>query len=192
MNIVKKAKTIHIASSAALFLLGVALLVLPFISPVVMSAVIAGVCIFAGIAKIFGYFSNDLYKLAFQFDMALGVLAIILSAFVLIKIKSASISTIASFVGFYVIVDSLFKIQTAFDAKRFGMSKWVSILVAAVVVGLAGIVTVTDPFSMKFSKIVFMGISFIADGALNIWVTAYTVRIKAKKKNVIEKYEPYL
>lgn len=192
MNIVKKAKTIHIASSAALFLLGVALLVLPFISPVVMSAVIAGVCIFAGIAKIFGYFSNDLYKLAFQFDMALGVLAIILSAFVLIKINSASISTIASFVGFYVIVDSLFKIQTAFDAKRFGMSKWVSILVAAVVVGLAGIVTVTDPFSMKFSKIVFMGISFIADGALNIWVTAYTVRIKAKKKNVIEKYEPYL
>lgn len=192
MNIVKKAKTIHIASSAALFLLGVALLVLPFIPPVVMSAVISGVCIFAGIAKIFGYFSNDLYKLAFQFDMALGVLAIILSAFVLIKINSASISTIASFVGFYVIVDSLFKIQTAFDAKRFGMSKWVSILVAAIVVGLAGIITVTDPFSMKFSKIVFMGISFIADGALNIWVTAYTVRIKAKKKNVIEKYEPYL
>ena len=37
-----------------------------------------------------------------------------------------------------------------------------------------------------------MPADFILVGALNIMVTAYTVRVKAKKKNVLAQYEQFM
>lgn len=39
--------------------------------------VIGAVSLFYGVSKILGYFSHDLYNLAFQFDLALGVFTLI-------------------------------------------------------------------------------------------------------------------
>ncbi|MGM9684376.1 MAG: DUF308 domain-containing protein [Eubacteriales bacterium] len=182
MNVVKKAKAIYIASSATIFLLGIALLIFPHMSERMLVAFIAGVFIFVAAAKLFGFFSNDMYKLAFQFDLALGIFAAIIAVLVIVR-YSDSFGTVANFVGAYTIVDSLFKAQTAFDAKRFGMSKWLSIFIASVVVGIVGILNVFNPFEFEYSGVILTGICFLASGAENIWVTAYTVKVKTAKKN---------
>ena len=89
--------------------------------------------------------------------------------------------------------ESLFRIQTALDARKFGMKKWVLILITALLVGIVGVLILVNPFEWlgSVSLIVLMGIALIVDGAENIWITAYTVRVKAKKKNVEDRYESY-
>ena len=192
MNVVKQAKAIYFVTSAIMLALGV---VLWIVKPSMLLLRILMGCAFllVGGSKIFGFFSNDLYKLAFQFDLALGILSVLLGAVLLIR-GGMELSDAASIVGIYVTAESLFKIQTALDARKFGMKKWFLILITAVLVGVAGVLILVNPFEWlgATSLIVLMCIALIADGAQNIFTTAYTVRVKAKKKNVEEKYESYL
>ena len=189
MNVVVAAKTTYLFASALLLILGAAILI--FKPTELMLRIMIGVCfLLIGGNKIFGYFSNDLYKLAFQFDLALGVLTLIVGLVLLIR-GNITMQTMASIIGIYVVADGLFKMQTAIDAKRFGMKKWVTIFVAAIVVGVVGALTLFDPF-VEFASVgtlTLMGVSLILCGALNIWTTAYTVRVKAKKKHAEDKYD---
>ena len=89
-------------------------------------------------------------------------------------------------------MDALLKLQTAIDAKRFGMSKWLMLLIAAVVVGGAGVLTLMNVIRYPEVQARLMPADFILVGALNIMVTAYTVRVKAKKKNVLAQYEQFM
>jgi len=192
MNVVKAAKMTYLLTSALLLILGV--IVLIFQPSEFLWRILMGSCfLLVGATKLFGFFSNDLYKLAFQFDLALGCLTLIVGCVLLIR-QGILLQTTASIAGLFVVVDSLFKIQTAFDAKKFGMKKWFTILVAAIVVGVVGTMTLFDPFGMlnPSSLMILIAVAFILNGALNIWTTAYTVRVKAKKKNLEEKYEDYL
>ena len=192
MNVVKAAKMTHLITSALLLILGV--IVLIFHPSEFLLRILMGSCfLLIGGTKLLGFFSNDLYKLAFQFDLALGFLTLIVGCVLLIR-QGILLQTTASIAGLFVVVDSLFKIQTAFDAKKFGMKKWVTILVAAIVVGTVGTMTLFDPFGMfnPSSLMILIAVAFMLNGALNIWTTAYTVRVKAKKKNLEEKYEDYL
>lgn len=144
-----------------------------------------------GASKLFGYFSNDLYKLAFQFDLALGVLSLIVGVVFMLR-RTSDYSDFAMVIGIYAIVDALLKLQTAIDAKRFGMSKWLMLLIAAVVVGGAGVLTLMNVIRYPEVQARLMPADFILVGALNIMVTAYTVRVKAKKKNVLAQYEQFM
>ena len=189
MNVVVAAKTTYLFASALLLILGATMLILK--PTELMLRIMIGVCfLLIGGNKIFGYFSNDLYKLAFQFDLALGVLTLIVGLVLLIR-GNITMQTMASIIGIYVVADGLFKMQTAIDAKRFGMKKWVTIFVAAIVVGLTGALALFDPFVgfASVGTLTLMGVSLILCGALNIWTTAYTVRVKAKKKHAEDKYD---
>ena len=64
-------------------------------------------------------------------------------------------------------------------------------LVAAICVDVVGVLTLFDPFRglNPSSLMILIATAFILNGALNIWTTAYTVRVKAKKKHLEEKYE---
>lgn len=192
MNVVKAAKTTYLVTSSLLLIFGVAILI--FRPSDSLLRILTGACfLLIGVTKLLGFFSNDLYKLAFQFDLALGFLTLIVGCVLLIR-SGILLQTTASIAGIYVVVDGLFKIQTAFDAKKFGMNKWFTILVAAILVDVVGVLTLFDPFGVlnPSSLMVLISVAFILNGALNIWTTAYTVRVKAKKKHLEEKYENYL
>ncbi len=192
MNVVKQAKAIYIIASAVFLVLGVALLVgKP--TPLVLRILLGCAFLLVGASKIFGFFSNDLYKLAFQFDLAMGALSGLVGVVLLVR-GSLQPQTVCGIAGLYVMAESMFKIQTALDAKKFGMRKWVSIFVAAIVVGLVGVLILLNPFERmnERSMLILMGIAFVLNASQNIWITAYTVRVKAKKKHVEEKYEDYL
>ena len=191
MNVVKKAKITHIIASSSLLVLGIVLLCLFPIPLTALRFSVGGVFLLVGASKLFGYFSNDLYKLAFQFDLALGVLSLIVGVVFMLR-RTSDYSDFAMVIGIYAIVDALLKLQTAFDAKRFGMSKWLMLLIAAVVVGGAGVLTLMNVIRYPEVQARLMPADFILVGALNIMVTAYTVRVKAKKKNVLAQYEQFM
>lgn len=188
MNIVKRAKLTHIVISAILFGVGLCLAVWPSASARLICWLVGGICVLVGVAKLIGYFSNDIYRLAFQFDLALGIFTIVLGV-VLLTRPDGVIAFVPALTGVYIIVDSVFKLQTAFDARRFGLRKWWAIFIGAILSGLFGLLLVLDPFEGARLLVVFLGVSLMLDGLLNICITAYTVKVVERKKGIEVDYE---
>lgn len=70
------AKTGYIVISLAFCVLGTAVLLFPDLSIALLGTLLGIVLIVFGCVKLVGYFSKDLFRLAFQYDLAFGVLLI--------------------------------------------------------------------------------------------------------------------
>ena len=119
--------------------------------------------------------------MAFQFDFAFGVIAILLGLIVILHPGNV-MALVPVIMGIYFMIDGIMKIQTAVDAKRFGVNGWWLILVSAIVTGAVGILLLINPFESAVALTVLLGITLLADGLSNIWIAAYTV--KAIKKEI--------
>lgn len=182
-NIVKEVKIIHVIVSALLFFSGVFLIVWPDIGGVAARWLVGANFIVTGVVRVLGYFSNDLYRLAFQYDLALGGFAVILG--ILIFIYPDKVTELLPYVlGTYIILDGLFKLQTAFDAKQFGMKKWVGLLSSAIAVSVCGIAVLVG--ATAWDRVILSGLALAVDAAENIWNTMGTVRVRAKDKERFE------
>lgn len=139
-----------------------------------------------GAIKIVGYFSKDLFRLAFQYDLEFGVILIVLGVIVLAKpLDVLNFVFIAT--GIATLADSLFRIRIAMDAKRFGIESWWMILAIAVATGAIGIILIVRPWESAGVLTVLLGISLLAEGLLNLCVAISTVKIvKNQYPDVIE------
>ena len=79
-------------------------------------------------------------------------------------------------IGIFMLVDSTLKIQTAIDAKRFGVDKWWLILVMSLVVAVIGILLLIKPFTATDIVMIIIGLNFCLDGILNLIVVQSTVK----------------
>ena len=129
-----------------------------------------------GAVKLMGYFSRDLFRLAFQYDLAFGILLMVLGA-VTLGHPSDAMSFLCVMFGIPVLADGLFKLQIAADARRFGIRSWWLVLTLAVLTGIAGIVLVFRPDAGVRVLTALMGLSLLTDGALNLSVALCTVKI---------------
>lgn len=186
-DIVKQAKIINIIIYSFMAVTGLFLLLFSGLTAVQEVIIISVLCILVGSAKILGYFSNDLYRLAFQFDFATGLFLIIIGIIFLVTGLQDPQSNEKMF-GIYVFIDGLLKLQIAFDAKKFGINKWFVILLTAILLVGIGIMTLLAPYTKQLSQFILTIVAMILDGLVNIWITAYTVRIRAKKKNLEERF----
>ncbi len=183
-GVVKSAKIINVISAALMSLAGLLLLVIPNLETMVAQRIVLGTLFgLTGAAKIFGYFSNDLYRLAFQFDLAIGIFCILLTLLTELMPEYA-FGTLPIIFAVYVSLDGLLKIQTSIDARRFGMKSWIVMLITAVVLFGAGGFALGAVLAQRLRPNAIVGIALMADGLENIWITASTVRIRARKKNL--------
>ena len=125
----RAAKGLYIALSAALCLMGLLLIIVPGFSVQLVGILCGAMLVAFGIVRLAGYFSKDLYRLAFQYDLTSGILLILLGIIMLCN-PSSLMTVVCVVLGFFILTDGLFKIQIALDAKRFGLSKWFLILCA--------------------------------------------------------------
>ena len=116
------------------------------------SRILAEIILIAyGIIKIIGYFSKDLYCLAFQYDFAGGLFLIIL--------------------GILILIDSLLSIQTALDSKRFGLSSWKYILILSILAGTLGVSIILK------NTITLAGCALLAEGCIKHYIVMTTTRM---------------
>ncbi len=189
MAIVRNAKISNIFVASLLLLLGTLTLIFPDLSTGrAFCYVLGGISLFMGAVKMFAYYSNDVYRLAFQFDFAVGLFAAVIGL-LLMMIPNAIGPKFVTVYCVYVIFDGLLKLQTSMDARRFGM-KWRMMMTSAAAITVIGICSLLDFFRLSsfFSINNITGLLLIADAAENIWITAYTVRVRAHKKNFAEKF----
>ncbi|MGI6264994.1 MAG: DUF308 domain-containing protein [Acutalibacteraceae bacterium] len=170
------AKAGYIVLSAALCAAGIAMMILPETSLVVMGRVLGILMMVFGAVKLVGYFSKDLYRLAFQYDLELGILLLVLGMILLIR-PIGAISFFCVALGIGILVDALFKIRIAFDAKRFGIPAWWSILLLAIAAGIIGLLLILRPWESTAALAVLLGISLLAEGILNFCVAISAVKI---------------
>ena len=186
-DIVKQAKISNLIIYSFMVAVGLAMLIFREIPTNVETIILSVLCILVGGAKILGYFSNDLYRLAFQFDLAIGLFLAIIGVLTLIVGSKDPLGTGRLF-GIYIFIDGLLKLQTAIDAKKFGIARWLVILLTAILMVGVGIVGLLASYLEQISQLIVLDVSLMLDGLVNIWITAYTVRIRAKKKNLEERF----
>ena len=144
----------------------------------------------SGALRIAGYFSKDLYRLAFQFDLPLGVLLLLLGTVLLFQPENL-LHFLCIAVGIYVTADGMFRLQTAVEAKRFGIPRWWAIFAAAVVTGLFGIVLLVNPTSSVRILIQLLGIVVLAESVMNLVTLILTVKIVRNQKPDVIDVEAY-
>ena len=182
---IQVAKYGYVILSALFCLLGIWVIANPAFSAKLLCRLGGILLILFGIIKIIGYFSKDLYQLAFQYDLALGILLIALGAILLFRTE-ATVNLVCVLVGIYILADGLLKIQIALDAKKFGILSWWLIMVAAILTGVAGFLLVFRPYSSARAIMVLTGVTLLAEGVLNIITAITSVKIFKRQGTVIE------
>lgn len=180
------AKTGYIVMSLVFCVTGVLFILRPELSAVAISRALGIAMIVFGVIKLVGYFSRDLFRLAFQYDLGFGLLLIALGALVLAR-PNRVLDFIFIALGIAILADGLFKVQIAMDARQFGISAWWLTLVLAVVTGVVGLALVFRPWDSARLLTVLLGAALLAEGILNLCVAVSTVKIvHHQRPDVIE------
>lgn len=170
------AKIGYIIMSAVFCVVGILFITCPKFSALIMGKTLGIAMMVFGCIKLVGYFSKDLFRLAFQYDLGFGILLCILGLFVTLKTENI-LNFICIAIGIAILTDALFKVQIAIDSKQFGINAWWVIMSLAIVTVVVGLILVLAPFeSVKFLT-VLLGIALLAEGILNLCVTLSTVKI---------------
>ena len=186
VKFMRAAKTSYIVLSALYCVFGVLLIAVPDFSMKLLGILVGCMMIGFGAVKLMGYFSRDLYRLAFQFDLAYGILLIVLGLIVLVR-PVQLVSFFCLVLGICILADGLFKIQIAVDARRFGIPQWWLVLALAVLTGVIGLLLVLRPTEGARALVMLMGVSLLLDGALNLSVALCAVKVvRHQQPDVIE------
>ena len=170
------AKIGYIVLSALICVLGVLMMVMPEQS---LSSLVKifGISMMAfGVIKLVGYFSKDLYRLAFQYDLQFGILVLVLGLIVTVKPNNA-LNFLCIALGISILADGLFKMQIALDSKKFGISTWWLIMLLAVGAGMVGLIMVFRPTESLRVMTILLGLSLLTEGLLNLIVALLTFKI---------------
>ena len=185
-TVVKTAKIASVAVSVLWLISGFLLALWSEEMAVTLRYLFGFECIIIGAVKIFGYFSNDLYRIAYQFDFATGCL-VSLFGILLFAVPDAVMPHLSTVVAIYVIIDGIFRVQTAVDAKLFGMAHWYVLLVGALTLVCGSVLIYL--LVLENHRIAWMGVMLMADALLSLMVTMYTVRVRVRKQNVKREYD---
>jgi uncharacterized membrane protein HdeD (DUF308 family) len=170
------AKIGYIVMSVVLCLFGVLMITCPGFS-IEAIGMTGGVClILFGLVKLVGYFSKDLFRLAFQYDLAFGILLISLGIILLLH-PADLLNFLCLALGISVLADGLFKVQIAVDSRQFGIQSWWLILTLAILAGVLGLVLVFRPSESAAVLVTLFGVALLAEGVLNLCTVLLAVKI---------------
>lgn len=172
----KIAKAGYLAISAALLFLGVLLIAWPGFSVAAVGRCCGVGMLVFGVIKLVGYFSKDLFRLAFENDLASGILMLALGGSLLLHAE-ASMTFFCTVFGILILTDGLFKVQIAVEAKPFGIRLWWLILLTAVLTALFGALLILRPSESLRLMTVVLGAALIWDGVLNVSTMLTAVKI---------------
>ncbi len=179
----RMAKYGYIVLSILLCALGITLIAVPSFSISLLCWIGGILLILFGCVKIVGYISKDLYRLAFQFDLAFGILLISLGIILILR-TGAMIHIICSLLGICILADALLKIQISIDSKSFGIHQWWMILAAAIITSVIGFLLLFRPYESAQIAMTLLGMSILAEGILNLVTVLTAVKIFRHKMPV--------
>ena len=178
---IRISKTSYIVMSIILCILGLVLMINPAFSQTILVIMCAILLIAFGMIKLFGYFSNDLYRLAFQYDLPFGILLIVLGIIILVR-PGGFINFICIALGLSIFTDSMFKMHISNEARKFGIREWYLILIFAVLACICGITLMVKPSESGIVLTILLGANLLVEGILSLITVITSVKIFKEKK----------
>lgn len=174
-TVVARTKWAYIAISVFLTALGVCAVVWPDIGVGVICAAIgvAGVCY--GVIRIIVYFLAEVRGIGLSYDFSIGLLCVAGGIILLIR-PAAVVDLLQVVLGIYILIDSVFKLQTALDARRIGIPGWWIALIFTLVGIVFGILMVLKVGAGAL--MVMTGLALIADGLQNLCLVIFSAAAK--------------
>jgi uncharacterized membrane protein HdeD (DUF308 family) len=170
------AKYGYIIVSAVFCIVGLAMILLPAAPAVTISNFFGIAMMIFGCVKLVGYFSKDLFRLAFQYDLEFGILLLALGIITLIK-QGNRMDFICVSLGMCILADSLFKVKIAFEAKSFGVRVWWLTLALSILTAVMGLMLVFRPSESVRALTILLGNGLLAEGILGLSVAISLVKI---------------
>lgn len=171
---VRMARDGYILISVIFYIAGIIYMIVSSVSPMVVCISSGIILIVYGLVKILGYFSDDLYCLAFQYDLACGLFLIVVGIIVL-GCNLRIWNYLSPGLGLLILLDSFLKLQTSKDAQKFGLETWNWILAFSVIAGIFGVLIIVKPFpDMRISHII-NGCGLLMEGFMNHLTVIKTV-----------------
>lgn len=134
-------------------------------------------CLFIGIAallygvvRLFSYYRRTKfdYPAAFQIDLILGVVLLVIG--ILSLIKPEIILSILPFVlGIILLLDSIGIAQQTWGLRKLGFDKWWLSLLFTLLLFILSITLITNPFETTLLFVRFFGTSLLLDGCFELW-----------------------
>ena len=160
------ARSGYIGISCIFYAAAVIYLFFPGLPPMVLSCFSGVILILYGIIKFVGFFSEDLYCLAFRYDMAFGLLLMV--AGVLLLVKNVSVAQyLTPGLGWMALLDNLFHIQMSKEARDFGIEEWKLVLGLSIATGVLSVLLILPAFPSPQATHILACIVLLACGAIN-------------------------
>ncbi|MBQ9563938.1 MAG: DUF308 domain-containing protein [Lachnospiraceae bacterium] len=165
---IKHFKITHYLSALLLVLAGIVLVARPGMALETVCVILGVMVIGAGLFYIVSYFVRGKLSAVLGMDLVLGIQMAGVGILLLTHPK-AVVSIIPVIFGCVLFVSALVKLQTAIDMKRLGVTRWWITMVFALLTVMLAVVMVGKPFAAMQVLMVYVGISFIADGVLTLF-----------------------
>ena len=166
----------YIIMSSMLCLLGIILIIAPDFSISLLGILCGSILVVFGVIRLVGYFSKDLFRLAFQYDLVFGILMLVIGSVVLVR-PDGVLNFVCIALGISILADALFKIQIAMESKRFGIKEWWLIFDTAIIAGIFGLILIFRPAEGSSLLTVLFGVALLSEGILNMSTAFTTVKI---------------
>ncbi len=165
----------YIAISFVFYVAAAVYLVFPDLPAVALTCFCGIILITYGVIKIVGFFSEDLYCLAFRYDLAFGLLIMVIGVLVLVK-NTAIAQYLIPGLGWIFLLDSVFHIQMSKEARDFGLKEWKVILGLSIAAGVLSVLLIIHAFPGPQATHILSCIVLLAAGAINHCIVKLTVR----------------
>lgn len=176
MKKIKIARSGYIIISIIFYVAAIVYLLFPNLSPMALCCFGGTILIVYGVIKLVGFFSEDLYCLAFRYDLAFGLLIMVIG--VLLLIKNVSVEQyLTPGLGWIALLDNLFHIQMAKEARDFGLETWKLILGLSIAAGVLSVLLIIHGFPGPLATRILTCIVLLAAGAINHCIVMLTVRL---------------
>ena len=181
------AKIGTIVLSAFFCLLGVVFMANPDGTAPLLRLALGIALILFGAVRLAGYFSCDLFRLAFEYDLCFGAVLIVLGIAVLFR-SEGTVGFLRALIGITALSDGIFKLRIAEDSRRFGIKGWWLITAFSAVTAAVGALLLIVPERGVRALVVHIGVELFLSGALNLVTILLSVKI-ARNQRPAEKEE---
>ncbi len=188
MKKLKLARDGYLAIALLFCIAAVVCLFFPPLPPLVLCNISGIILIAYGVIKIVGFFSEDLYCLAFRYDFAFGLLILVVGVLMLIKNNDVT-GYLTPGLGWFTLLDSLFKIQMVKEASDFGLNGWNVILTIAIATGVISVLLIVGCFSSPLATKALVAGALLAEGCINFCVIQWAVRLPKPREAADKKEE---
>lgn len=179
LDMIKELKKNMILLAVFYLILGIILVLFPEGSGYAICYLIGGLTIIYGIFHLVLYQRTKSPFVTYRYDLVQGIIGLAIGIYVMI-VPEILIETLPVVLGVVVMIDSIVKIQNAWDLKRMGYDRWWLVMIGALVTLVFGLLMVFYPFTVYLSVIVFVGISLIVNGVSDL-ITIFILNKKVKE-----------